>query len=383
MYLRGTRVGRLSADDITGVVADETQESRVLEYKEQLAFSGDADKKEFLADVSAFANTNGGVLLYGISEKRDPKGETTGQPDQIVGVLIPATLDKLVAAIEARIADGLLPRLHGLAIQAIDIAGKTVVAIGMGRSPAAPHMIWFSQSGKFFRRRESGKYQVDVHELRSMFLERDEWAISADALRNYRLNRLGTAPVDATFNWQHSTVFHIFPLGRLRETHDVFRDVDQVLRRFMHGAEAGTLRGTLDGPAVLHVSLGKVQTYLLLLRNGGVELGTTRFHGKDKHNRDVYFFLNLQGALSDLCCRYVQNVAAEFELDPPFALFVSIKGAGGLPMIREGQWLETLSTELQGDLTLIPLVLIENAADAEPAALRAIAMIRQACGELE
>jgi len=215
-----------------------------------------------------------------------------------------------------------------------------------------------------------------------MFLERDEWETSAEALRNYRLNRLGTAPVDATFAWQHSTVFHIFPLGRLRETHDVFRDVDQVIRRFMNDADAWHLRGTLDGPAVLHVSLGEVTTYLLLLRNGGVELATTRFHGKDKHNREVYFFLNVQGALADLCRRYVLNVAAEFELDPPFALFVSIKGAGGLPMIREGQWLETLSTELQGDLTLIPLVLIENAADAEPAALRAIAMIRQACGEL-
>ena len=46
-------------------------ESRYLDYKERLPGDSDEDKRELLADVTAFANTAGGDLLYGVRERRE------------------------------------------------------------------------------------------------------------------------------------------------------------------------------------------------------------------------------------------------------------------------------------------------------------------------
>jgi len=37
-------------------------------YKATMSFHGDGNRKEFLADVSSFANTDGGMTIFGISE---------------------------------------------------------------------------------------------------------------------------------------------------------------------------------------------------------------------------------------------------------------------------------------------------------------------------
>ncbi len=41
-------------------------ERQTVEYKRELASGSDADKREFLADGSSFANAGGGDLIFGI-----------------------------------------------------------------------------------------------------------------------------------------------------------------------------------------------------------------------------------------------------------------------------------------------------------------------------
>jgi predicted HTH transcriptional regulator len=53
--------------DIQRLITNAVPESRTLEYKQTLKIGSDGDKKEFLADVSAFANTDGGDIIYGLS----------------------------------------------------------------------------------------------------------------------------------------------------------------------------------------------------------------------------------------------------------------------------------------------------------------------------
>ena len=44
-------------------------ENKTLEYKQKLPTNDDAGKKEFLADVSSFANASGGDLIFGVTEE--------------------------------------------------------------------------------------------------------------------------------------------------------------------------------------------------------------------------------------------------------------------------------------------------------------------------
>jgi hypothetical protein len=64
--------------DLLAVIGNEP-ESKFIDYKRDIIGSSDADKKEFLYDVSSFANTLGGYIVLGVAE-------TAGIPASVVGV---------------------------------------------------------------------------------------------------------------------------------------------------------------------------------------------------------------------------------------------------------------------------------------------------------
>jgi len=52
-------------EDIQKLIENKIEESLTLEYKRELS----RNNKEIAKDISAFANTSGGVIIYGIEEK--------------------------------------------------------------------------------------------------------------------------------------------------------------------------------------------------------------------------------------------------------------------------------------------------------------------------
>jgi hypothetical protein len=60
MIINNKAFDQIGKDEIDSLVENEVREGKTLEYKEKLAGSTDSEKKEFLADVSSFANAAGG-----------------------------------------------------------------------------------------------------------------------------------------------------------------------------------------------------------------------------------------------------------------------------------------------------------------------------------
>ena len=60
---------RKPKSDLLSLIEDRVPEGKNIEYKSALPNNSDRDKKEFLADVSAFSNSSGGYILFGIFEK--------------------------------------------------------------------------------------------------------------------------------------------------------------------------------------------------------------------------------------------------------------------------------------------------------------------------
>ena len=77
---------QLTLGDIKDLIENQVQEDKNIDYKETLPGNADGDKKEFLADVSSFANLNGGDIIFGIKEKRDERNNSTGIPEAIMGL---------------------------------------------------------------------------------------------------------------------------------------------------------------------------------------------------------------------------------------------------------------------------------------------------------
>jgi predicted HTH transcriptional regulator len=71
----------LSEQDLLELITSGIREDRSLEYKQQMPGSSDGDKKEFLADVSSFANASGGFLVFGMNENQ-------GLPISLPGIAV-------------------------------------------------------------------------------------------------------------------------------------------------------------------------------------------------------------------------------------------------------------------------------------------------------
>lgn len=114
MALNDKPLASISEADLQYLLVNKIHESKDIEYKRSLPGNADSDKKEFLADVTSFANTKGGHLIYGIEE-------TGGVPTAIPGLTVP-DLDAAIQRLESLIRDGFQPRLTGVQIKAIPLS---------------------------------------------------------------------------------------------------------------------------------------------------------------------------------------------------------------------------------------------------------------------
>jgi hypothetical protein len=105
--------------DIESFVSAKGSESRTLDYKQQLPDSDPDKKREFLYDVSSFANAAGGDMVFGIADERDADGKSTGLPASVEGVNLPNVSDA-IARLENLLRDGIMPRISGIEWKAVN-----------------------------------------------------------------------------------------------------------------------------------------------------------------------------------------------------------------------------------------------------------------------
>ncbi len=167
-------------DRLRELCAQRCPESQTLEFKHALPGLNDKAKSEFLKDVCAFANSDGGDLVYGIAEE---KGEATDVLP-ITEESADATRRRLGQILDA----GLEPRLVGLRIQDVPIAGGGYVLIL--RVPASfggPHRYTVNNVGRFVMRNGTHTVELTYDQLRSAF---DRTATLAERARRFREDRL-------------------------------------------------------------------------------------------------------------------------------------------------------------------------------------------------
>jgi predicted HTH transcriptional regulator len=97
-------IDQITEADLTDLVTGGVSERKTLDYKRQLPDPNDAGKRELLADVSSFANTAGGDLIFGITE-------SAGVPTSVPGVQI-ADTDQEILRLDSIIRTGLAPRIR-------------------------------------------------------------------------------------------------------------------------------------------------------------------------------------------------------------------------------------------------------------------------------
>jgi hypothetical protein len=238
--------------DIDLLLTNAVIESTTLEYKQDLPGNGDNDKKEFLADVSSFANARGGDMIYGISPKVDRAGKKTGEPLSVAAIT-GTTADEAKLRLESMIREGIAPRLP---VQIKDVTGwgsdgnGFIILIRIPKSFASPHMVTYKGTSRFYSRHSAGKFQLDVTEIRSAVLATESQADRIKHFREERLARIVADDLPIALSSRHRLVMHVIPLTNYlnRERLDLTSPQIRPQLKFRpFGSRGGDERFNLDG----------------------------------------------------------------------------------------------------------------------------------------
>ena len=151
--------------DVEKLKVNRICESQILDYKQNLI-----EDSKLLKQVSAFANTQGGYLIFGIKEKG--RGE---YPENILGI---DTSDINTERLEQIILTGVQPRLN-VGIRRIDMnSTKSILIIEVPNSYLKPHMNM--EDKKFYKRYEFEASPMTEMEISDAYKRRqiENWASS-------------------------------------------------------------------------------------------------------------------------------------------------------------------------------------------------------------
>jgi len=263
MNLLNQKLETLTSVEIANLVENKVPESANLDFKRTTYGNRDADKKELLKDISAFANTNGGLLIIGIDE-------SDGYADSVVP--FEENADEEIQRLNSILESSVEPRISDVEIKAIDVDYKGhVIVIKVPKSWNAPHRTNYKGSKRFYRRNSAGVYETDISELKKMFNASLERESQFKAIRNELIGRVKRSelPVAMPNDTSGYMLLQIIPVQALEGLNFLnLGDVDLTTKILPINGGSFNRRYNIDGFITYRP---KFHNYTQLYRNGSIE----------------------------------------------------------------------------------------------------------------
>jgi hypothetical protein len=165
MLLSRDQINAMDEASLRAFLGRAAAEGQYLDYKEALSGGNDREqRREFLKDVTGFANGLGGNLVIGAREPQD------GQSVDVQLVGIPDG-EAIVEALENVVRDSTEPRIPGFILRAIQLqSGKSAIVAHIPPSSIRPHMVNHGSHRTFYIRRGASTVPMTVMEIRDAVL---------------------------------------------------------------------------------------------------------------------------------------------------------------------------------------------------------------------
>lgn len=211
--INGKEIIDCSLTDIQVIIDNpDYAENEYLDYKK--AFSIDAvdkDKKqqeqvEFRNDVCAFANANGGYLIFGVDEKK-------GIPTKIIGINIKNNNKDLFERDVRNYLQSIKPRIPFYRIRFIDMPDeKYIVIMLIQHDFFAPYIHLADRKNyKVYKRAGNEKAVMDYQEIKMMFTQSVSLGKEMEQGRAERVNYFLSQEDDQEYTYSKFFMMHIFP----------------------------------------------------------------------------------------------------------------------------------------------------------------------------
>lgn len=206
---------QIGGAELHALVASRRSEGRTLDFK--VTFPGTSDRavKDFLADVTAFANTDGGDIVIGVRE------DGNGVAAEIVGIAS-ETLDRDILRIEDQLRNCVDPRVPHFRPHKITLTPDTAaLVLRIGASAVAPHRVTYGNTSRFYARNSRGNYEMSTSELRRAVLASDEAPRKIRDLHRRAVEAVSGRDMPCRLEDGPTVVLTVAPISVLRDTRDI------------------------------------------------------------------------------------------------------------------------------------------------------------------
>lgn len=162
MSIFGKPLVKVTEKDLKKLIANKVPESVHLDYKAKAYGDTDEEIKEFLKDVSAFANAQGGLLLIGIKEENS-------MPVEIIGI---DNADEESRRIIQLCESSIQERIQRLNTHIIPLEnGRAVLAVEVPPSIGKPHMVSHNGHPYFWKRQGTINAPMNLEDIKCLIIQ--------------------------------------------------------------------------------------------------------------------------------------------------------------------------------------------------------------------
>lgn len=360
MLLLGKRVQDVGAEEVERLVSSGIAESKTLDFKRELRLDKDSDKKEFLYDLAAMANTDGGVLIAGIEEKKDSQKRASSVAGEIVGFPV-ENEEQFRQRVEDLVYSSIEPRISGLTVRFVTAGGKRVLLISVERFIGLPHMVTLGATNKFYRRNSASKYLMDVHELDEAFAQNSRFKDAIAAFRTERIEQISGGQFQPGIDKSKSFFLHVIPYGRIGS--QLVDISNHAVSEYLWGnmrplfSSGWSHRFNLDGLMTYYPGSGVAHDYVQVFRNGAFEFYTSQMHLSKEAGKTVIYGRHLEN-------KCIESTSLAFKLighlgiEPPYVILLSVLQTRSVA-VEDDSW-RLREGVIFADRVLLPEVIIED-----------------------
>jgi hypothetical protein len=319
--------------DIQELIGNE-REAKSLDFKRIIKIDSDAEKEEFLADISSLANSVGGYIIYGVEENGGLATNLCGfETDNI---------DSLILKAENLFRDCVKPRVNNIGIKSLRLENESfVLLIKVPKSWNSPHMIDFKGKTRFYTRNSAGKYKMDIDEIRTSFSLSESITEKIKSFRRERLSIIESGETPIILRHRAKIVLHIIPFNSISksENYDLSFLINQENRKPLRTIIAESINYTynVDG-LILHDPSNF--SYTQIFRQGMLESVCNMWDTKNIIPSYAYEECLLKTINSYL------DILTRLNIDFPIIIMVSLIGVKGFKM--------GISSDLEWKLVIPP-----------------------------